>query len=114
MIKLICSKVAQAFPPLPPIPWRPMLGAGASIGPIRPLVVCVAVVCAPNVTAPPNVVELIPRAEASTLKPPPSFHGSSPWHDARPDHLSPVAVPAPGALAVFALGVVALVMVRRR
>lgn len=112
MIKLICTKIAQAFPPLPPLPVRPLLGAGATVGPVRPAVVCIAIACAPSATAPPAIAELIPRAEpAPVIKQ--SLTTPDHWRGARPDHLSPVAVPSPGALALFGVGVAALLLARR-
>ena len=104
MIKIICAKVAAAFPPLPPLPIRPLLGAGATVGPVRPAVVCVALLCGSATgTAPPHLAERIPSPA-----PPPAA-----WRDGV-DHLSPVAVPAPGALALFGLGLGALMLLRRR
>ncbi len=104
MIKIICTKIAAAFPPLPPLPIRPLLGVGATVGTIRPAVVCVAILCGSATgTAPPSASELI-----APTPPPPAA-----WRDGV-DHLSPVAVPAPGGLLLFAAALAALGVIRLR
>jgi hypothetical protein len=45
MIKCSARIVARVFPPLPAPPVRPLLGSGASVGPIRRIVVPMVVSC---------------------------------------------------------------------
>lgn len=113
MIRWICAKVAGVLPPLPPLPWRPLLGAGATVGPVRPAIVCVAVLCAPAATAPPHLAELITRPDpAPTIKHGLDVAPAEPWRGAAANQGSPVPVPAPGALALFGVGVAGLIAAR--
>jgi hypothetical protein len=87
------------FPPLAAPPVRPLLGAGATIGPIR--AICAAVVVAGSCGAAGAGSGLALRA----AKPPaaaPAAHGD------------PVAIPAPGGALLFALPALLLMgMIRR-
>lgn len=81
------------FPPLPRPPIRPLLGAGASIGPVRVLCAAAAVACGGAGAVALGILAAQPPAIVRTAE--------------------PVPIPAPGGVLFLALGVVALVAVRR-
>jgi hypothetical protein len=102
-------KCSVTLPRLPAPPLRPLLGAGASVGPIRAFLTA-AVVCVSTPTAPPRMAELLPRSpEVSSL--PPAVHAAPAVVAAAQGH--PIPVPAPPALALFAAGVAALLIARK-
>lgn len=111
MFRILCAKVAAAFPPLPPLPWRPLLGAGAAVGPIRPAVVCVAILCGSSAaTAPPHLSELIPRVEPAVGQ------GATRRNPAELGATAvPVPIPAPGGALIMvpALGFLAVLLWQR-
>lgn len=92
----------QIFGPLRPPPWRPFVGAGATVGPIRAAIICGGIALAPNTTAGPAKSELIPPHSA----PPAALREIGP--------ADPVSVPEPGSAALLAAALAGLWIARKR
>lgn len=98
MIRCRDRLVARAV--LPPPPARPALGAGASIGPIRrvvlPGIVCVSLGAGITAAVMHEIAETPPQEQRATVR------------------VVDAEVPEPAALGLLGVGVVAIAVMRRR
>jgi hypothetical protein len=100
-----CVWLIQRFGVLPALPWRPHDGTGASIGPLRAagaLLVCCGLWGPATNPAPPRPYDPDPAAL-------PFFVPAAPVPDWRGKHTAP----EPSGLAVFLVGIVAIVGLTR-
>jgi hypothetical protein len=98
---LICTVAVLSFAPLPPLGPRPHDGAGATVGPARPWLVCSAPCPEGPLLTPPALPPMHPRMG----------HGGVHHGFVAPE---PVAIPEPGGALLFACAVGALAVLRRR